>query len=196
MRAPHGRHEDVRLRRISVEEYHRMGSAGIFGPDERVELLNGRIVETAPTGTLHAHVVTALADALHNAFRDRAVIRTQQPLTLDTWSEPRPDIVLACGPMDRYHSAHPAAADALLVIEVARATLPFDHGEKCTAYACAGIGEYWIVNLVDQVVERFTEPAGATFRARSTARPGERIAARVFPDDAIAVDLIFGSAVS
>jgi Uma2 family endonuclease len=180
--------EHVRLRPITVEEYHRMGLAGILGSDERVELLNGRILEMPPIGPRHAYIVTGLYDLLRATFQGRAVVRSQQPLTLGSSSEPEPDVVLVCGPPERYESAHPTAAEALLVVEVSDATLPFDRGEKLVAYAQGGVPEYWIVNLVDGVIEQFAEPDGAKFREHRVAHAGERVTPRAFPDHAIAVD--------
>jgi len=100
--------EHVLLRPITVVEYHRMGDANILGPDERVELLNGRIIEIPPIGPKHAYAVTELDELLNATFRDRAVVRAQQPLTLDSHSEPQPDLVLARRSSVRYKSAHPA----------------------------------------------------------------------------------------
>jgi Uma2 family endonuclease len=182
--------DEVRLRPITVAEYHRMGETGILGPDERVQLVNGRIIEMPPIGPRHASQVGALDHLLTTRFEDRATVRVQQPLTLDSRSEPEPDIVIARGSWENYESAHPTAAEALLVIEVSDATLPTDRGEKLAAYAQSGVPEYWIVNLVDSVLEVYAEPDGAAYRERSVARAGERVAPRAFPDDAIAVDEI------
>src|ERR1700692_2079208 len=108
--------EMARSRPITADEYHRMGEIGILGPDERVELLNGRIIEMPPIGPDHAYTVTELDELLRARVHGRAVVRVQPPLTLDSLSEPEPDLVLARGPSVRYKSAHPSAVDALLVI--------------------------------------------------------------------------------
>ena len=180
--------EHIRLRPITVGEYHRMGDAGILGPDERVELLNGRILEMPPIGPRHAYILTELYALLQRTFHGRAVVRAQQPLTLGSLSEPEPDIVIARGPSERYAAVHPTAADALLVIEVSDSMLAIDRGEKLTAYAQGGVDEYWIVNLIDRVLERFSESDGTSFQERRIARLGEFVAPRAFPNDAIAVD--------
>ena len=185
--------EQVRLRPISVVEYHRMGEANILGPDERVELLNGRIIEMPPIGPDHAYTVTALDELLRARFRGRAVVRAQQPLTLDSLSEPEPDLVLASGPSVRYKSAHPTAVDTLLVIEVSHSSLSTDRGEKLAAYARSGVPEYWIVNIVDEVVEQHADPSGSLFRSHRIFRRGERIAPNAFPADAMAIDEILGT---
>src|ERR1700730_11119995 len=106
--------EDVRLRPISVAEYHRMGETGILGPDERVQLVNGRIIEMPPIGPRHASHVSRVRRLLAARFEDRATVREQQPLTLDSRSEPEPDVVIARSSPEDYESGHPTAADALL----------------------------------------------------------------------------------
>jgi Uma2 family endonuclease len=185
--------EQAQLRPISVVEYHRMGEANILGPDERVELLNGRIIEMPPIGPDHAYTVTELDELLRARFHGRAVVRDQQPLTLDSFSEPEPDLVLARGPSVRYKSAHPSPVDTLLVIEVSHSSLPTDRGEKLAAYARSGVPEYWIVNIVDEVVEQHADPAGSLFRSHRIFRRGERIAPNAFPADAIAIEEILGT---
>lgn len=180
--------ENVRLRPITVEEYHRMGESGILGPDEHLQLVGGRIIEMPPIGPRHAYQVTELASQLHFRFRGRAVVRSQQPVRLDRFSEPEPDVVLALEPGDRYASAHPTAADTLLVIEVSDSTLRTDRGEKLIAYAQGGIREYWIVNLADRTLDIYTDPDGAAFRNKRVARTGEHVTPLAFPGDEIAVD--------
>jgi len=180
--------DEVRLRPITVAEYHRMGEIGILGPDERVQLVSGRILEMPPIGPRHAARVGVLDHLFSSRFEGRAAVRSQQPITLDSRSEPEPDVVIACRSRDGYESAHPTAAEVLLVVEVSDATLSTDRVEKLTAYAKSNVPEYWIVNLVDGVVELYAEPDGATYRRRHVARSGESVAPRAFPDDAIAVD--------
>jgi Uma2 family endonuclease len=182
--------DDVRVRPISVEEYHRMGETGILGPDERVQLVNGRIIEMPPIGPRHASRVSRLRRLFAARFEDRVTVREQQPLTLDSTSEPEPDIVIARFSPEDYESAHPTAADTLLVVEVSESTLSTDRGVKLAAYANSGVPEYWIVNLVDGVLEAYAEPDGVTFRQHRVARSGERISPRAFPDEAIGVDEI------
>ena len=184
----------VRDRPISVGDYHRMGDANIFHADERVELLNGRIVAMPPIGPDHAYVVTKLDGLLRAVFGGRAEVRSQQPLTLDSGSEPEPDLVLARHPAERYRKTHPTASDVFLVIEVSNATLAYDRGEKLAAYARSGVREYWIVNLADQVLEQHAEPKGEAFAHRRVFRPGDNVAVAEFPTDTIAVAEILGLA--
>ena len=180
--------EDVRLRPITVEEYHLMGETGIIGPDERVQLVSGRIIQMPPMGPKHAYHLTMLHEILRTTFQGRAAIRSQIPLTLDGYSEPEPDFAVVRAPQERYQFQHPTAADAFLVIEVSDSTLRTDRGEKLLAYAEGGIPEYWIVNLVDRTLEIYTKPAGSAFRHKRIVRSGERVAAQAFPADEISVD--------
>jgi Uma2 family endonuclease len=180
--------EHVRLRPITVDEYHRMGDAGILRPDERVQLISGRIITMPPVGPAHAYRVTRLMRLLEGIFGGRAALRVQQPITLDTLSEPEPDIALVRLPEERYEFAHPTSADALLVIEVADATLRTDRGRKLRAYARSGVPEYWIVNLTDGVVEAHTDPDGDRYRTKRIVRRGEDISPLAFPVDPIAAD--------
>jgi len=180
--------EHVRLRPITVDEYHRMGDAGILRPDERLQLITGRIITMPPIGPAHAYRVTRIVRLLEAVFRGRAALRAQQPITLDAFSEPEPDIALVRLPEERYEFAHPTSADVLLVIEVADATLRTDRGRKLRTYAQSGVPEYWIVNLTDGVVETHREPDGHRYRTKRTVRPGEDVSPLAFSEDRIAAD--------
>jgi Uma2 family endonuclease len=178
----------VKVRPITVGEYHRMGEAGILRPHERVELLNGRIVEMPPIGPKHASTVTKLDRLLQATFGERAIVRSQQPLTLDLVSEPEPDILLVRGPLERYDEVHPTVEQALLVIEVSETTLAYDRGKKLEAYARLGVPEYWIVDLVHERIEIHREPKDGTYASRRIARRAERIAPLAFPNDRVPTD--------
>jgi Uma2 family endonuclease len=180
--------ERVRLRPITVDDYHRMGDAGILRPDERVQLISGRIIAMPPIGPEHAYRVRRIGRLLEAVFGGRAVVSAQQPITLDTLSEPEPDIALVRLPEKRYEFAHPTSADVLLVIEVADATLRTDRGRKLRAYARSGVPEYWIVNLTDGVVETYTDPDRDRYRTKRIVQRGEAVSPLAFPDDVIAAD--------
>lgn len=178
---------EPRTRPISVVEYHRMGEAGILGPDERLQLLNGRIIQMPPMNPGHAFSVTELAERLRSSFDDNVVIRTQMPVTLDDFSEPQPDVIVATGPRERYAHAHPRSADALVVVEVAESSLRIDRTEKLAAYARSGVVEYWVVNLVDHTIEVHTDPIADRYDTNATFRRGENIALRNAPTRSISV---------
>lgn len=180
----------VRTRPIVVDEYYRMAEAGIFRADERVELLNGRILEMPPIGPRHAYAVTVLYATLQTMTGGRAVIFCQSALRLDRLSEPQPDFAVVRGPVDRYIDAHPTPASTLLVIEVSESTLPHDCGEKLHAYARAEVPEYWIVDLVHERIDVYTSPKGDRYRRHRAVQRGETAAPRALPDVVIAVNEI------
>lgn len=166
-----------------------MGEAGLFS-DERVELLDGEIVTMSPKLTPHAFTVNQLMYLLVARFGPAAVVRIQDPIVLDDWSEPEPDVAV-CEPVpDRYRHAHPRADQVLLVIEAAESSLVYDRTRKARAYAAAGIPEYWIVNLVDRRVEVLTDPDPGTqsYRQHREVLPGDALS--LPRDGTIAIDEI------
>jgi Uma2 family endonuclease len=183
----------VRIRPIAVDEYHRMGAVGILRFDERVELLNGRIVEMAPIGPRHTYALTALHTRLVTMLGDRAVVFSQGPVRLDGFSEPQPDVAVTRGPLERYSDRHPTPADTLLVVEVSDATLRYDRGEKRKAYATAGIPEYWIVDIRHGRIEVYAEPDGDRYRSHTIVARGQRLAARAFPSDSVDANEVLGA---
>lgn len=102
-----------RRHRVTVEQHYRMGDVGLFAPDERVELIDGEIIDMAPIGAGHAYWVERLGTVLHTALGPRAIVRQQLPVHLGSYSEPQPDIAVVAPRADHYRSAHPTAADAL-----------------------------------------------------------------------------------
>jgi len=180
-------------RPIAVDEYYRMGEVGIFRPDERVELLNGRIVEMPPVAPRDSYVVSALHAKLTILLGDRVITFCRRPVRLGPYSEPQPDVVVARGPRERYLDAHPAPTDVLLVIEVSDATLRYDRGEKQKAYATAVIPEYWIVDLRHRRIDVYTEPDGDHYRTHTVTLPDQRLAPRAFPTDVLEVREFLGA---
>jgi Uma2 family endonuclease len=146
------------VRRFTVDEYHRMIETGILSENDRVELLDGWILEMSPIGPPHATCVSLVCAALQERVPQGAVIRAQSPITLPN-SEPEPDVVVADGSIRDYAEHHPSAVEIALVVEVADSTLDFDRRQKRIEYARAGIREYWIVNLIDRQLEVFRDPA-------------------------------------
>jgi Uma2 family endonuclease len=181
----------VRTRPIAVDEYYRMGEVGILRRDERVELLNGRIVEMPPVGPRHSYAVAALHAMLVILLGDRAVPLCQGPVRLDHFSEPQPDIAVVRAPRERYLDAHPTPADALFVIEVSDSTLAYDRGEKLKAYAGAAIPEYWIVDIRHQRIDVYTEPEGDQYQSHRVVLRHQHLASRAFPSDSVDVNALF-----
>jgi Uma2 family endonuclease len=145
--------------RFDVYDYHRMAEAGILTRDDRVELIEGEIVDMAPIGSQHAAVTDVLNELVVRALAaDRVQVRVQGPLRLDRRNEPQPDLMLLRPRTDHYRSGHPTAADVLLLVEVADSSLAFDRGPKLALYARRGVPEVWVVDLVDRAVEVYTRP--------------------------------------
>lgn len=146
-------------RLFTVDEYYRMAEAGILGEDDRVELLDGRVVQMSPIGSRHAACVDRLTRRMAEVPEERAVLRVQSPVRLDKLSEPQPDLCLLKPRADYYADGHPGPDDVLLLIEVADTTLPFDRDVKVLLYGRAGIPEVWLFDLQAGQVRVFQDPS-------------------------------------
>jgi Uma2 family endonuclease len=146
----------VQPKRWTREEYERLVVLGALGPDDRVQLIDGEIVEMAPQGPGHMTAVTLAAEALRRVFLPDHSVRVQGPLALGAFSEPEPDVAVVAGDPRDYRDRHPDTA--VLVVEVAEATLPFDRRRKAPIYAAAGIPEYWVVDLAGRALEVYRDP--------------------------------------
>jgi Uma2 family endonuclease len=178
---------DIRIRPITVAQYHRMLKVGIVYEREPVELLDGQLIAMPPEGSLHVSAVTALNELLVQRFAGRAMVRTGNPVELDNTSEPQPDLTLVHRHDDWYKSGHPRPSQVFLVIEVSLSTLAYDRGRKLRAYARSGIAELWIVNLAHRQVEVYTEPHELGYAGKLVLGRGGTVGPRAFPNDAIAV---------
>jgi len=165
----------IERRPFTVHEYYRMAEAGILGEDDRVELIEGEIVEVPPIGSHHASVVKRLNTLLSELARGKAVVSVQDPLQLSDRSEPQPDLMLLQPRPDFYGEFHPRPADVLLLIEVADTTADYDRFTKLPLYARAGIAEVWIIDIGAGEVEMYRAPSAAGYEARQTARRGDEI---------------------
>jgi Uma2 family endonuclease len=152
-----------RPRRLTVEDYYRMGEVGILRSDECVELIEGEIIDMSPPGHLHAGTVDQLADLLHRAVGDRAIVRVQNPVLLDRYSEPQPDLALLLPRADFYKSTRPRSVDVLLVIEVADTSLTYDCEVKVALYARHGIPEVWVVDIRGHRLLRYRDPSRGVY---------------------------------
>jgi Uma2 family endonuclease len=144
------------LWRMTRVRYDRLVDVGIFGPEDRVELLDGLLVVREPQGERHATVVGLVRAALEKAFGSGYHIREEKPIALDEQSEPEPDIAVVPGRLRDYLTAHPSRP--VLVVEVAETSLALDRLRKGRLYARARISDYWVVNLVDEILEVYREP--------------------------------------
>lgn len=149
--------------RLTVDEYYRMAEAGLLAHDARVELIEGEVIDMAPIGSRHAGIVNRLNRLLDRAVGDRAVVAVQQPLRLDSRSEPQPDLCVLKPRPDFYGNSHPAPGDVLLLIEVSDATLAYDQGPKAALYARHGIPELWVVDAQGGQLICMRQPSAAGY---------------------------------
>lgn len=152
----------LKLHRWKRVEYERLVDKGVFGPDDRIELLDGLLVVREPQGSLHAAVVSQVRRVLQDAFGPRWDVRVGAPIALDDTSEPEPDLAVVRGRPRDYRRQHPS--EPMLIVEVSETSLAKDRLRKSGLYARAGRAEYWIVNLVDTVLEVYREPVRAPSR--------------------------------
>jgi Uma2 family endonuclease len=144
------------IKRWTRLEYDRLIECGAFGPEDRLELLGGLLVLREPHGSPHALAIRMVEEALRGVFAAGWDVRVQLPVALDDESEPEPDVSVVPGSFRDYADDHPA--HPTLVVEIAESSLPVDRGEKAGLYARAGLADYWIVNLVDHVLEVYRDP--------------------------------------
>lgn len=178
--------------RFTVDEYHRMGQAGIFGEDDRVELIDGEIVEMTPIGSRHAACVDRLTRIFVQHLGPRAIVRVQGPIRLGEHSEPQPDLALLRPRGDFYAEAHPEAGDVLLVVEVAETSGPIDRGVKLPLYARAGIPEVWLVDLAGGAIEVHRQPSPRGYQDVQRVGRGQSLSSQAVPGLTLAVEDILG----
>lgn len=181
-----------RKRLFTVADYHRMAETGILGADERVELIEGEILQMSPIGSPHAACVDRFTRLLVRAAGDRAIVRVQNPVQLGDLSEPQPDLALLKPRPDFYAGAHPGPDDILLLVEVADSTLAYDRNRKLPLYARAGVPEVWIVDLDSRVIEAYRDPASQGYREAVRKGPGASLPLPGLPGATLGVDQVLG----
>jgi Uma2 family endonuclease len=181
---------EVKRRRFTVHDYHRMGEAGILHEDDRVELIEGEIVEMTAIGTRHFSCVNGLTRLLVVSVGDEAVVSVQNPVRLNEYTEPQPDLT-AIRPRD-YRLSLPGPEDVLLLIEVSDTTLAYDRGVKLPLYARAGIREVWIVDLSGETIGRYTGPSADGYRHVDQMRRGQTLESTALPGFTPSVDQVLG----
>lgn len=162
---------DVGVRPLRRTEYDLLIEQGVFGEDDRIQLIEGELVELSPQNAPHAGIVEALTERLVPALIGRARVRVQLPLIAGEYSEPEPDIAIL--PADEPRDRHPERA--LLVIEVADSTLRLDVVRKARVYAGAGVPEYWVIDVGGDVVHVHTEPASGAYATVSKHGPDDAL---------------------
>jgi Uma2 family endonuclease len=175
-------------RRFTVDEYHRMAEAGILTEDDRVELIDGEVVQMSPIGARHAAAVKRCNRALSRAVGDRALVSVQDPVDLDPYNEPQPDVALLRPRADDYAGGLPGPADLLLVVEAADTSLAHDRQGKLRWYAATGVREVWLLDLPGDALEAHREPRPTGYALIRRYQRGERLAPEALPDLAVPVE--------
>jgi Uma2 family endonuclease len=179
-------------RRFTVDEYHRMAEAGILSEDDRVELIDGEIVEMAAIGSRHAACARRLNSLFTEALRGRAIVDVADPVNLSRYSEPEPDTTVLRPRADFYSGSHQTPADVLLLIEIGESTARTDRAIKAPLYARAGIVEYWLVDLQDEVIEVYADPGPNGYAACRRCGRGALITPANLEGVSLTVDAILG----
>ena len=181
----------VEIRRFTRVEYQQLIET-IFQPGERLELIDGLLVLREPQYSPHAVGTQLVLRALDRAFGAGWNVRSQLPIALDDMSEPEPDAAVVPGDPRDYRDAHPERP--VLIVEVALSRLAFDRRQKASLYARAGIADYWVVNLVDRILEVYREPVAAPaapygfhYRSSTRLRPTATVIPLAAPSAAILV---------
>lgn len=182
---------EVARRLFTVEEYHRMAEAGILGADERVELIEGEIVQMAPIGPRHAGCVINLNQLFVTRVGGRAIVSPQNPVVILPRSEPQPDLVLLRPRPVSYSRELPASRDVVLAVEVADTTVRFDRIVKARLYARAGIPDVWLCLAADGVAEVYRGPSPDGYADMTRHGPGQAVSPLAFPDVTFAVTDFF-----
>jgi Uma2 family endonuclease len=181
--------------RFTVQDYHRMAEAGIFREDDRLELLEGEIVEMPPRGPGHAGGVKHLMNGfLPLQVESKAIISVQDPIHLGEHSEPQPDLALLKPRPDFYSLEHPGPENVLLVVEVMESSASYDREVKVPLYARFGILETWLVDLEQGLIDMYRAPAPGGYQQVRTLGQGERLSPQAFPELILTVDELLGSA--
>lgn len=179
-------------RRFNVTEYYQMARAGVLKPDDRVELIEGEIIQLSPIGSPHAACIRAFTLLLPEKVGKTAVVSVQCPVRLSEFSEPQPDIALLKPRKDLYRKEHPTAEDVLLIIEVADTTVLTDRNIKVPLYARAGIPEAWLVNLPKQLIEVYSDLHNGKYRTCRKFKRSEGVVSDAMPGLTLKVSDILG----
>ncbi|ACY48100.1 Uma2 family endonuclease [Rhodothermus marinus] len=185
--------EPVTRYRFTVEEFHRMGEAGIFREDDRLELIEGELVRMSPVGSRHAACVKRLVDLFLPLQASRKVLLgVQDPVRLDDRTEVYPDVSLLRWRSDYYASGHPGPEAVWLVVEVSETSLAYDREVKVPLYARAGVPEAWVVDVEGRALWVYRMPEGAVYLEVFRLGVGEEIAPQAFPEHRLRVQDILG----
>jgi len=178
--------------RFTTTDYYRMGEAGVFGHDARVELIDGEIIDMSPIGPRHSDGVDRFNELFVTRFAGVARVRIQNPIHLSEHNDPQPDVVLARRRAGGYGARHPEPGDVLLVVEVADSSIEFDRQVKAGMYARAGIPELWIWDLGRELILVHCDPTPDGYATIRVARRCESLSPLAVPDVVLPVSDLLG----
>lgn len=175
----------------TVEEYHQMREKEVLHPEERVELLQGQILQMAPKNPPHAATNLCAANLLNQRLAGKALVRIQDPIALSSFSEPEPDIAVVHLKEGFYSDHHPSPSQVYLLIEIADTTLSFDRDQKAPVYAQAGIADYWVLDVNTKQIYVFRQPNQGTYQEERVLGETATLSLLAFPEVTIAVQQLF-----
>ncbi|MBE9096643.1 Uma2 family endonuclease [Tychonema sp. LEGE 07203] len=182
----------IQRRLFTVQEYHLMNEAGVFGEDDRVELIEGEIIQMAAIGTRHASSVKRLTRRFSLIPEDRVTLGVQDPIQLTEKTEPQPDVVLLQPRADYYETAHPMPSEVLLLVEVSDSTVDYDRDVKVPNYSRSGIQEVWLWDLEVNCLEVYRNPTANGYISVQKFERGETVSPLAFPNFVVSIDGILG----
>ena len=160
---------------FNVDEYYRMAEVGLLSADDRVELIDGEIVEMSPIGSTHGGTVKRSSAFLNRKLGESVIVSVQDPIRLNDFSEPQPDLALLKPREDFYSKSHPTPEDVLVVIEVADTSVDYDRNVKLPLYARAGIPEAWLMVLSKDVIEVYSQPKNGKYQKVQRLKRGKTL---------------------
>jgi Uma2 family endonuclease len=177
---------------FTVDEYYLMAQGGVFAQDDRIELIEGEVIEMSPIGKRHAACVRRLDRLLNRNAGDSAIVSVQAPISIDDFSEPQPDVALLKPRTDFYSDSHPTPADVLVIIEVSDTSVEYDRRVKLPLYARAGIPEAWLVILPKDLIEVHGEPKNGKYQRVQRLKRGKTVVSSSLAGLSVKVDDVLG----
>jgi Uma2 family endonuclease len=177
---------------FNVDDYYRMAEVGLLSKDSRVELIEGEIIEMSPIGSTHGGTVKRSSTLLNRKLGDAVIVSVQDPIRLNDFSEPQPDIALLKPRKDFYSKSHPTPDDVLVVIEVADTSLAYDRNVKLPLYARVEIPEVWLMVLQKDVIEVHSQPKNGKYQKVRRLKRGRTLVSPTLPSFSCMVEDLLG----
>ncbi|MDJ0737286.1 MAG: Uma2 family endonuclease [Nostocaceae cyanobacterium] len=177
----------IGIRLLTVADYHRMAEVGIFDPEERLELIAGQIIQMSAKGTAHSAATTRTAKLLNQQLGERVLVRLQEPIQLDNYSEPEPDIAVVMPNPLYYDDHHPTPDEVFFLIEIADTSLKYDTENKAKIYAKSGIQDYWVLDVSGRKLHVYRLPNSEGYQSEMIISEDVTISPLAFPDCVILV---------